>query len=121
MYISEISSSKLRGLFGILLTGSTLLGVTFTFGLSSIDGFFYYYISLVAVGIVAMFEVFMFWLPETPRSLMSRGYVNEARKVLIWLRGPDYKMGNLMKSKNLLLHQRKLKSNRGKSFSKRIL
>ena len=70
---------------------AVMIGITITYALGSIDGFFYYYISLVAVGIVAMFEVFMFWLPETPRSLMSRGYVKEAEKIIKWLRGPNSK------------------------------
>ena len=28
-------------------------------------------------------------MPETPRSLLSRGYANEAERALQWLRGPD--------------------------------
>ena len=54
-----------------------MVGVTLNFALSSIPGFFYYHISLVAVGIVALFELLMVWLPETPRSLLSRGYIRE--------------------------------------------
>ena len=63
------------------------VGVLFNYILGAIEDFRYYHISLVAVGIVAVFEVLMFWLPETPRWLISRGYVEEAEKVLLWLRG----------------------------------
>ena len=41
----------------------------------------------MAVGVVALFEVLMFWLPETPRWLLSRGYKEQAECVLLWLRG----------------------------------
>ena len=62
-------------------------GIVFNYAIGSINGFRYYYISLVAVGIVALFEVLMVWLPETPRWLLSRGYVKRAEKVMQWLRG----------------------------------
>lgn len=67
-----------------------MVGVTLNFALSSIDHFFYYYISLVAVGIVALFEVLVIWLPDTPRSLLSRGYVGDAKMALKLLRGTGY-------------------------------
>ena len=88
VYTTEVSSAKLRGLFGGLNEFMVMAGITLNFALGSIDGFFYHHISLVAVGIVAVFEVLMFWLPETPRSLLSRGYVKEAATALQWLRGP---------------------------------
>ena len=64
-------------------------GITINYALGSVENFYYFYISLVTAGIVALFEVLMFWLPETPRSLLSRGYVKKAEKVLKWLRGPN--------------------------------
>ena len=88
MYIAEISSFKLRGLFGTLVHLMLTSGVVLNYGLGAIDDFPYYYISLVAVGIVALFEVLMIWLPETPRWLLSRGYGKDAGKVLKWFRGP---------------------------------
>lgn len=73
-----------------MLEGSVMVGVTLNYALGSIgNNFFYYDIALVAVGIVALFEVLMFWLPDTPRLLLSQGYVKEAEKVLKWLRGPN--------------------------------
>ena len=118
VYIGEISSSSLRGLFGILMTGSTMVGVTLTFALSSIDGFFYYHISLVAVGIVAVFEVLMVWTPETPRSLLSRGYVKEAKKVLKWLRGSEYEE-EFQEIKHLVIESRTNKKQPWRSMLKR--
>ncbi|CAI8013007.1 Facilitated trehalose transporter Tret1, partial [Geodia barretti] len=118
VYIGEISSSSLRGLFGILMTGSTMVGVTLTFALSSIDGFYYYHISLVAVGIVAVFEVLMVWTPETPRSLLSRGYVKEAKKVLKWLRGSEYEE-EFQEIKHLVIESRTNKKQPWRSMLKR--
>ena len=80
-------SAKLRGIYGNMFAIFLTSGVLFNYVLGAINKFRYYYISLVAVGIVAIFEVLMFWLPETPRWLMSKGYVEQAEKVLLWLRG----------------------------------
>ena len=41
----------------------------------------------MAVGFVALFEMLMFWLPDTPRWFLSRGYAEEAENVLLWFRG----------------------------------
>ena len=90
VYIAETSPKELRGIFGSLNEILIILGITFSYGVGSIENFPYYYVALVAVGIVALFEVLVFWLPETPRSLLSRGYGEEAENVLRWLRGSKY-------------------------------
>ena len=102
VYIGELSSAKLRGLFGSMVEASLVVGVIMYYALGSISGFFYYYISLVAVGIVALFEVLMIWLPETPRWLLSRGYGEDAEKVIKWLRGPAI---NVSKEMEEIKHQ----------------
>ena len=84
-----MSLPKLRGLLGTINECLFVGGITLNYALGAIDSFRYYYISMVAVGIVALFEVLMIWLPETPRSLLSRGYVKEAERALKWLRGPN--------------------------------
>ena len=81
---------KLRGIFGSLNEIMLTCGIIFNYGVGSIENFPYHYVALVAVGIVALFEVLVFWLPETPRSLLSRGYGEEAENVLRWLRGSKY-------------------------------
>ena len=87
MYLGEVSSIQLRGVVGAVSQTLFTLGIAFSLAVGAIDNFRYYYMSLVAVGIVALFEVLMFWLPETPRWLASRRYVEQAEHVLIWLRG----------------------------------
>lgn len=50
----------------------------------------YYNVALVAVGIVALFEILMIWLIETPRWLVVAGDPHRAFRTLQWLRGPEY-------------------------------
>lgn len=90
VYTAELCSAKLRGIFGNMFPIFLTSGILLTFGLGAINGFRYYYVSLVAVGIVALFEILMIWLPETPRWLLSRRYGEEAEKVLLWLRGEKF-------------------------------
>ena len=87
MYTGELSSPKLRGIFINIFPTFLVFGVLLNYIVGAINGFRYYYTSLVAVGLVALFEVLMFWLPDTPRWLLSRGYGEEAENVLLWLRG----------------------------------
>ena len=89
VYITEVSSPKLRGLFGTAQECLVVAGITLNYALGSINGFLYHQTSLVVAGIVTLFEVLMVWMPETPRSLLSRGYATEAEKALQWLRGPN--------------------------------
>ena len=58
------------------------------YSLSAIPGLQYYNVALVAVGIVAVFELCMVRLNDTPRWLFTNGYKSEAESVLQWLRGP---------------------------------
>lgn len=88
MYVGEIASAKLRGVFGTFPQLLLSLGSLVLYSLSAISGFHYHSIALVAVGIVAVFELGMVWLPETPRWLFSQGMKDEGKQVLQWLRGP---------------------------------
>ena len=87
MYTAELSSAKLRGTFGNFFPSFLTTAIFGTFVLGTIKGFRYYYTSLIAVGLVALFEASMFWLPETPRWLLSRKYEKRATRVLSLLRG----------------------------------
>ena len=105
---SKSSSSKLRGAFTSINEIMLTLGIILNFSVGSIDGFPYFYVSLVAVGIVALFEVTMEWLPDTPRSLLSRGYSDSAESALKLLRGSKYNTeGELTEIKESILARRK--------------
>ena len=100
-------------MFPIFLTS----GIILNYALGAINDFRYYYISLVAVGVVALFEVLMFWLPETPRWLLSRGYKEQAECVLLWLRGK--KIGIKKELDDMKESLKQNRSNAWKLFMKR--
>ena len=122
VYIGESCSVLLRGIAGAVSQAIFTLGIAFSLALGAIDHFRYYNISLVAVGIVALFEVLMFWLPETPRWLLSRGYVERAEQVLLWLRGTKVDIKKEMEDiKKTVLMNMKNKKNIMRKFSKRSI
>ena len=92
VYIGEISSPKLRGFFGAFTQIAIATGILLNYGISSIPKITYYYSSLVAVGIIAVFECLVVWLKESPSWLIRHGQTNQAVKVLQWLRGPKVKI-----------------------------
>lgn len=92
VYISEISTAKLKGLFGACQQLFVTLGIFFVEILGTIftyrPEFKYYHVSLVALAIVLIFEALMLFTKETPRWLMSHNKPDTAKKVLQFLRGP---------------------------------
>ena len=90
MYISEVSTPALRGLFGTFTMVSVSVGVLLVYFVGAIPGFSYEYIALVAVAITAVFVLLLAppWIPMTPRYLLMKGRWEEALKELKWLRGP---------------------------------
>lgn len=91
MYAAEISSPKLRGLLTSFAELSLAAGILVVYVLGSIDGFTYFEISLVILGIVVVFFVCVPWIPETPRWLLfKRNNKEKALKVLKRLRAPNY-------------------------------
>ena len=88
VYCGEISSAKLRGVYGSFTQLALAAGILVVYGLGSIQSLQYSDIALAAVGIVAVFEVMMVWCHETPRWLLSKDQRTKAFAVLEWLRGP---------------------------------
>ena len=109
----------MRGIVGAVSQALFTSGIVFSLAVGAIENFRYFYISLVAVGIVALFEVLMFWLPETPRWLMSKRYVEEAGKVLIWFRGKKITVQKELDEIKKAVSVNKKKRSVLKSFSKR--
>ena len=119
MYIAEISSTKIRGIFGTLTQAMLTSGILINYVMGAIDDFPYYYISLVAVGLVAVFEVLMVWLPETPRWLLSRGYGEDSESVLLWFRGKKIGIERELEEMKTSLQANKDKKIVWKQFLKR--
>ena len=90
VYLAEISSSKLRGVFASFTELFVNVGLLLVYLLGSFESFQYYDSSLVLVGIVAIFELSMVFLHETPRWLLAHKQKEEAVKALKFLRGTKY-------------------------------
>ena len=80
----------MRGVFTSLGRLYLSIGLLVVYSIGSIPDLHYYNIALIIVGIVAVFELMMVWLCETPRWLITRGQKERAGKILEFLRGPGY-------------------------------
>ena len=91
VYSAEISSPKLRGILTSLAELVLAGGILLVYILGSINGFTYFEISLVLLGIAILFIVVVLWIPETPRWLVFKQKDRaKAMKVLKCLRGSDH-------------------------------
>ncbi len=108
VYLGEMSSAKLRGVFGTFTQLYLSGGVLVVYTLNTIPSLHYYDMALVAVGVVAGFELGMVWLPETPRWLFSQQRKEEGEKVLEWLRGPKISIAAELKDIEAGVSSRKL-------------
>lgn len=98
MYVSEIASAKLKGLFGncnqLFITIGILLSYFFGIEYKKSDGNYvsvkYWQIAFIAAGFVVIFEVLMLLTSETPRWLLSKHKDKKAIQVLKVLRGPNF-------------------------------
>jgi MFS family permease len=101
IYIGEISSSRLRGLFGTIMQLFITLGVFMGYGLSVFLP--YYHVSLAAAVIITGFIPLGLWLKETPRWLLANKQAQPAFFALKWLRGPHYDIGSELETMKLSL------------------
>ena len=90
MYIAEISTSKLRGLFGNCNQLFITMGIFVVEALGSHPKQFLTYnnVALIAAAIVVTFEAAVLIIPETPRWYYKHGKELEGNRVLVFLRGP---------------------------------
>ena len=98
VYISEISSAKLKGLFGncneLFITIGVFLSFFFGIEYKLSDGRYigltYWHIALIAIGILILFEALMLFTYESPRWLLMKQKETKAIEVLKALRGPNF-------------------------------
>jgi len=85
LYLSEISPKKMRGalvsLNQLMITVGILVSYFVDYGFSSIEGWRW----MLGIGIVPALILFsgMLFLPESPRWLVLRGFVDKARSTLM--------------------------------------
>ena len=95
LYISEISPTKIRGtlvsMFQLLITVG-ILAAYLSNTVFADDHNLQCWRPMLYVGVVPALILFigMFFLPETPRWLMSKGREEDARKVLDRIENPEY-------------------------------
>ena len=88
MYIGEISSPSLRGLFSAVPQISLAIGVLLVYCVGWIPTLTFQYTAIIAVGMTLLFLLLVLWVPETPRYLITKGRRTAAAQSLKFLRGP---------------------------------
>lgn len=83
-----MSTRQLRGAFVVL----NQLALNFGTFFGQLIGVYisYYWLAVIALGLTLVFTLSATTIKETPRWLMTQGRRHEAKKVLVWLRGPNY-------------------------------
>lgn len=92
LYVSEMAPPKHRGKFNNMFQLSITLGIfianLINFGTAKLSGSMGWRISLGLAAVPALLMMFFaYLLPDTPSSLLVRGKVDEARRVLKGVRG----------------------------------
>uniref|UniRef100_A0A7N0UTR0 Major facilitator superfamily (MFS) profile domain-containing protein n=1 Tax=Kalanchoe fedtschenkoi TaxID=63787 RepID=A0A7N0UTR0_KALFE len=100
VYISETAPSDIRGLLNTLpqFTGSggMFFAYCMVFGMSLLDSpSWRLMLGILSIPSLAYFALTVFYLPESPRWLVSKGKMIEAKKVLQQLRGREDVSGEM--------------------------
>lgn len=100
VYISETAPPEIRGLLNTLpqFTGSAgmFLSYCMVFGLSLTDNpSWRMMLGVLSIPSMVYFALALFYLPESPRWLVSKGKLKEAKKVLQQLRGREDVSGEM--------------------------
>ncbi|XP_065897317.1 uncharacterized protein [Dysidea avara] len=88
LYLAEISPKSLRGTISTLNQLAIAVGVLLPQALGT--ELHYVWLSVAALAILLVLVPLSTTLKESPRWLISHGRYREARRVLVWLRGPNY-------------------------------
>ncbi|XP_047502050.1 facilitated trehalose transporter Tret1-2 homolog [Penaeus chinensis] len=97
MYMLEISDRKLRGLLFGIVTTSRQVGVLFVYAVGCLN-LGWRYTGLVCAGVSLVPVIGLFFLPNSPRWLVTHGRVDEAEKALMFYRGKLYDWKHEMKA-----------------------
>lgn len=92
MYLSEMAPAKVRGAlnigFQMAITIGILIANLVNYGTAKISGGWGWRVSLALAAVPAiLMTVGSFFLPDTPNSILERGHIDEAKKMLQKIRG----------------------------------
>ena len=111
----------MRGFFSSFVQLFLNIGILILYGVSATPGLQYYYIAIVAIAIVVVFEVLAIYLRESPSWLFSKCKQEKAVAVLQWLRGRNVSIAEELNELEDILSKRKSYSQALKMFSRRSL
>lgn len=111
VYVSEVASTKLKGVFGTCNQLFAAIGVliTYLYGVNwKQDRIIIQYWEFAIAGavLVVIFEILMLFTLETPRWLLSKDKDEQAARVLRILRGPYYDISGEMENIKSALRQK---------------
>ncbi|ODM90395.1 Facilitated trehalose transporter Tret1 [Orchesella cincta] len=89
VYLSEISEPEIRGRLSVIWFVAIRFGTLFAYGIGSV--LTYDEVSVISAAISVAFGICAYFLPESPRWLMSKWRVQQAIDSLCWLRACDKK------------------------------
>ncbi|XP_053674258.1 facilitated trehalose transporter Tret1-like [Anopheles nili] len=84
IYLGEISSDRVRGSIGVLVTVMAKLAFLFEYSVGPYVGF--RALAWISLALPVGFIVLFFWMPETPYFLLARNNQSGAAESLRWLR-----------------------------------
>ncbi|OIV94380.1 hypothetical protein TanjilG_25442 [Lupinus angustifolius] len=99
LYISEIAPPDIRGQLTTLTqfscSGGMFSAYILVFSMSLVESSWRVTLAVISIPSVAYFFLTLFYLPESPRWLVSKGRIAEAEKILKRLRGTEDVIGEL--------------------------
>lgn len=87
VYVTEIAVPEIRGCLSSVLKILSQIGILISFSIGAYFNWYQLALMIAAAPILLFFA--LFFIPETPSSLLLRGKEQEAEESLQWLRGPE--------------------------------
>ncbi|KAJ9573973.1 hypothetical protein L9F63_008631 [Diploptera punctata] len=85
LYNEEIAEVRVRGALGVNMDMMFNVGILYMYIIGALDS--YYWLSIAACVVPALFALTFIWMPESPVFLLSKGKTHKAQESLRWLRG----------------------------------